>query len=370
MAKRIIVCLDGTGNEVKPNSVTNIFKLSEVVDLAEHPDEELRSGEVVQQVLYYGPGVGTLPAANARGQLERWTSEVIGGKALGRGMRRDIGEAYTYLMNTWEPGDEVFVFGFSRGAYTARALCGMLYRIGLMRPGSENLIPYALRVYARKPGKGSDLAAPGGFDLMDKFASGLCRQIVGDSRAFPIQFLGLFDTVKGTGIIGPDITWAYTNQLPNVKRLAHAVSIDENRKPFRQCLVTQPPLHEEQVFDEVWFAGIHSDIGGSFDENSGLGKITMRWVLDKAIDAGLKIRHRRYSNRYTLTKRDATQHKNVNKGVLWHISGYQDRVIPDGARVHRSVLTRRDDASVDYAPTLPDDVVWEGNDEWWGPPPG
>jgi hypothetical protein len=96
----------------------------------------------------------------------------------------------------------------SRGAYT-RALCGMLYRVGLMRPGSENLIPYALRVYARRPGADSNLALPGGFDLMDEFASGLSRTNAEGGLSFPITFLGLFDTVKGTGIIGRDITWAY-----------------------------------------------------------------------------------------------------------------------------------------------------------------
>jgi uncharacterized protein (DUF2235 family) len=360
--------LDGTGNEVKADSVTNVFKISELATMTEPTPEQVAAGKK-EQLLYYGPGVGTLPAPNARTRLQRWTSKVIGGSALGHGMRTDIGEAYTYLMNTWKPGDDVFVFGFSRGAYTARALCGMLYRVGLMRPGSENLIPYALRVYARDPGPDSDLTAPGGFDLMDRFASGLSRRIVGDSLAFPIKFLGLFDTVKGTGVVGPDITWAYTNQLPNVAHVAHAVSIDENRKPFRQCLVPQPSADSPRTVDEVWFAGIHSDVGGSFDQRPGLGKISMRWVLDKAVAAGLEVRQQRYNHRYTLSEAHATQPKNVNKGGLWDVTGYKSRVIPEGARVHRSVLTRRDDLSTGYAPTLPNDVLWEGGEQWWVAPP-
>jgi hypothetical protein len=227
MSKRIIIC-DGTGNEVKANSVTNVFKIAELADLR----------DPATQVLYYGPGVGTLPTPTAGTRLTRWVSKVIGGSALGHGMRSDIGEAYTYLMNTWEKGDRVYVFGFSRGAYTARALCGMLYRIGLMRPGSENMIPYALRAYAREPGADSNLRRPGGFDLMKRFSKALSRSVHDDDHvSFPIEFLGLFDTVKGTGIIGPDITWAHTNDLPNVKRVVHAVSIDENRRPFKQCLV-------------------------------------------------------------------------------------------------------------------------------------
>jgi uncharacterized protein (DUF2235 family) len=367
IVKRIIICLDGTGNEVKPNSLTNVFKISKLADLRD-PAEQV-SDPPAKQVMYYGPGVGTLPEPNARGKLERWASKVIGGSALGHGMRRDIGEAYTYLMNTYELGDKVYVFGFSRGAYTARALCGMLYRVGLMRPGSENLIPYALRVYARRPGADSDLALPGGFDLMDEFAEGLSRTNAEGGLSFPITFLGLFDTVKGTGIIGPDITWAYTNQLPNVTRIAHAVSIDENRKPFRQCLVAQPPAGSARRVDEVWFAGIHSDIGGSFDDRPGLGKITMRWVLDAAIEEGLRIRPIRYANKYTLEESDAVQEKNVNTGRIWDLTGHADRAIPVGARVHVSVRTRSQDPERGYSPDLPDGVAWEGDEQWWRPPP-
>jgi uncharacterized protein (DUF2235 family) len=359
MSKRIIICLDGTGNEVKENSVTNVFKIAELVDLSDPS----------KQVLYYGPGVGTLPAPSAWTGAARWLSKVLGGQALGHGMRRDIGEAYTYLMKTWQPGDTVFIFGFSRGAYTARALSGMLHRVGLMRPGSENLIPYALRVYARRPGKDSDLARVGGWGLMDRFAGGLARPIHHDSLSFPIEFLGLFDTVKGTGIIGPDITWLYTNQLLNVKRVVHAVSIDEWRRPFRESLipVTQQDAAEHRV-DEVWFPGIHSDIGGSFDDHSGLGKITMRWVVDAAIEAGLVVCTQRYGDCFTTEKSDATQARNRN-GWKWIAAGYQRRRIPTAARVHRSAATRGDEKACKYKPRLPEHVQWEGQLEWWGLPP-
>jgi uncharacterized protein (DUF2235 family) len=309
-------------------------------------------------------------------------------------MRRDIGEAYTFLMNAWEPGDKVFIFGFSRGAYTARALCGMLYRVGLMRPASENLIPYALRVYARRPGRDSDLSAPNGWGLMDRFAGGLSRRIEWAARerlSFPIEFLGLFDTVKGTGIIGRDITWPYTNQLPNVARIVHAVSIDENRRPFRECLVRRQLRPEAWAWrhilyrrrwtggptddyrddirvSEVWFAGIHSDIGGGFHNDPGLGRISMRWVLDAAITAGLIVRPQRYNNLYTLAESDACQpmHGNDRK---WALAGYKRRRIPLFARVHASVRTRMMDPRSNYHPLnlhWVDD--WEGGEQWWGAP--
>jgi uncharacterized protein (DUF2235 family) len=129
MSKNIVVCLDGTGNEVKARAVTNVFKVAQYVDLK----------DPAAQVLYYDPGVGTMPATGAWTFIGQKVS-LLTGLALGHGMRQNIAEAYTYLMNTWQPGDKVFVFGFSRGAYTARALCGMLYRVGLLRPGSENLV--------------------------------------------------------------------------------------------------------------------------------------------------------------------------------------------------------------------------------------
>jgi uncharacterized protein (DUF2235 family) len=176
MAKNILICLDGSGNEVKAKAVTNVFKVAEYADLKDPS----------AQVLYYDPGVGTMAAPSA------WTSiaqkiSLLGGLALGHGIRQNIAEAYTYLMNTWQPGDKVFIFGFSRGAYTARALCGMLYRVGLLRPGSENLVPYAVRVYARNPGKDSDLAQPEGWDRMDRFSEALAVRTEGDRRSFPIE---------------------------------------------------------------------------------------------------------------------------------------------------------------------------------------
>jgi uncharacterized protein (DUF2235 family) len=264
MPKNIVVCLDGTGNEVKAKAVTNVFKICELIDL----------NDPASQVLYYGPGVGTLPAPGAWTGFAKAISKNVGGLGLGHGMRHDIEEAYTYLMNTWQPGDKVFVFGFSRGAYTARALCGMLYRVGLLRPGSGHLVPYAVRVYARRPGRESDLARPEGWDRMDRFAEGLSRRREDDRLSFPVDFLGLFDTVKGTGIIGRDLRWPYTNQLPNVAVVRHAVSIDEARRPFRESLVTVPQSGGPPNVTEVWFAGVHSDVGGGFADDPELGNIS------------------------------------------------------------------------------------------------
>ena len=122
--KKIVICLDGTGNQLGANNPTNVAKIFQLLDL----------GDPSRQIAYYDPGVGTMSSASARGTLGRATSRLCG-LALGTGMKANLAEAYTYLMQHWRTGDSIYIFGFSRGAYTARALAGMLTRPGLMRPG-------------------------------------------------------------------------------------------------------------------------------------------------------------------------------------------------------------------------------------------
>jgi uncharacterized protein (DUF2235 family) len=365
--KNILICLDGTKNQVEATEVTNVFSIAEFADLT----------DPAEQVLYYGPGVGTMAPPSAWTGLAQRIS-LVGGLALGHGMRQDIAEAYTYLMNTWEPGDKVFVFGFSRGAYTARALCGMLYRIGLLRPGSDNLVPYAVRTYARKPGKDSDLSKPEGWGRMDKYSEGLARKIEGESRAFPIEYLGLFDTVKATKAFGRDIRWPYTRQLPNVRVVRHAVSIDETRPQFVEYLVEPDPKQKFPALDEVWFAGVHSDVGGGFqDDKLTLSKIPMRWILDGAIKRGLKVRSGKYRSHLTkLGEAEACSGMRTNS-TAWRFlqapwravfKPWRTRPIPDDATIHGSVEIRMAKASPKYQPRLP--AKFLVNDEpWSGPPP-
>jgi uncharacterized protein (DUF2235 family) len=346
VAKNIVVCLDGTGNEVKAKGATNVFKIVELLELTDPS----------RQIVYYDPGVGTFAAPSAHGRAERGLSR-LGGLALGHGIRQNLGEAYTFLMNNWQPGDKVFVFGFSRGAYTARALCGMLYRVGLLRPGSENLIPYAVRVYARRPGKNSNLTAPEGWDRMDRFAEALAVRPKPDSLAFPVDYLGVFDTVKATRFLGRDIRWPYTNQLPNVRVVRHAVSIDEKRRPYRECLIPVPPAGQAPQVNETWFAGVHSDVGGGFDDDPELGRVTMRWMVTGAVAEGMLIRRQRYGRRFPLSDSDALGR--IHKmGWKWAFALYRRRLVPAGARVHASVRARiaKDPK---YAGRIPADVTWD-----------
>jgi uncharacterized protein (DUF2235 family) len=133
VGKNIVVCLDGTGNQLKAKGNTNVVRLYEMLDLTDPS----------KQIAYYDPGVGTFSAQGAWTPIGQRISKLFG-LAFGSGLRTNLGEAYTYLMQHYEDGDRLFIFGFSRGAYTARALAGLLRAAGLLRPGSENLVPYAV----------------------------------------------------------------------------------------------------------------------------------------------------------------------------------------------------------------------------------
>lgn len=353
MGRNIVVCLDGTGNEVKARGVSNVVKLVELLDL----DDPLK------QVAYYDPGVGTSAAASAWSPAARALSRA-GGLLIGNGMRRNLGEAYSFLMNSWRAGSRIYVFGFSRGAYTARALAGMLYRIGLLRSGSENLVPYAVSVYARRRGWQFERRANEGFDRMDAFSQALAQATRKGSRAVPIEFMGLWDTVKAANVLGRDLKWPYTRQLPNVDAVRHAVSIDEKRRPYREYLLEPKDAGARPDLNETWFAGVHSDIGGSFDDDHQLGDLTLKWISEGAIVGGLLVKDQTVERRLAVSPGTAlgTIHR---MSRLWAIATFRTRQLPENARVHSSVR-HRISADPEYARRIPPGVSWE--DPTWDAP--
>ena len=169
MAKNVVVCCDGTGNEFGESN-SNVVKLYKT--LVRGPS----------QVCYYHPGVGTMGARNALSPIGKWWTRILG-LAFGYGISDNLADAYQFLMRTFEPGDHLYVFGFSRGAYTARALCGMLHAVGLLTQGNEALIPYAIRMIKRKK-IDFGIAA----DFKKTF-----------SRECKPHFVGVWDTVSSVG---------------------------------------------------------------------------------------------------------------------------------------------------------------------------
>ena len=265
MSKNIVICCDGTGNEFGDKN-SNVLKLYSLLVV-----------EPGVQTVYYHPGVGTMGARNALSAAGKWWTRVRG-LAFGYGLSDNIADAYQFLMSEFEDKDKVYLFGFSRGAYTVRALGAMLHMFGLLRTGNEGMIPYAMRLF--KSGKDDKFRLAAGFK---NTFSQECKP----------HFLGVWDTVSSVGWVLDPIglkpgALPYTAQFADIPVIRHAVSIDERRAFFRQNLVHPLDPSKGQDLRQLWFAGVHSDVGGSYSEaESGLSKIALRWMLNEAAKASL-----------------------------------------------------------------------------------
>jgi uncharacterized protein (DUF2235 family) len=342
VSKRIVLCFDGTANQIGAGNLTNVAKLFEM----------LEKNDPASQLAYYDPGVGTLAPAQSSliGKLT-----LLFQQAFGAGLKENVAQAYRYVMQHWRPGDAIYIFGFSRGAYTARALAGMLLRPGLMRPGSENLLPYAVEKYAINRYFTQDE-----YDNWAQFARAFCWRTENEPLfetvkqnspnqvwhyAVPVAYLGLWDTVKAAGFLRfGTLRWPYTRALPNVARIRHAVSIDERRRPYREYLVERHPLGLE----ERWFAGVHADVGGTFPDHR-LATIALKWITD-GIVGELALDADAYHEQCAVQEDfvDAPIH---NNGELWCLVGRRRRPMGPDALVHPSVLVRRRD-NPGYLPNL------------------
>ncbi|MCU1307921.1 MAG: hypothetical protein JWN45_2616 [Acidobacteriaceae bacterium] len=261
MPKNIVICCDGTGNEFGQSN-SNVVKLYKVLARSD------------LQIAYYHPGVGTMGSRNALTQIGRWWTRLIG-LAFGYGISDNVADAYQFLMRTFQPDDSVYIFGFSRGAYTARALCGMLHIVGLLSQGNEGLIPYAIRMMKQKR---IDFGVAAAFK---KTFSRECKPL----------FVGVWDTVSSVGWVYNAVHFPFTKTAnnPDIRVARHAVSIDERRAFFRQNLFGDP-CGDTQDVQEVWFAGVHSDVGGSYAESeSQLSQVALRWMLCEAELRGLNV---------------------------------------------------------------------------------
>jgi hypothetical protein len=271
MAKNIAICCDGTGNDFnRPETDSNVVKLYNTLRICDG------------QIAYYHPGVGTMGAPNANSRFAKWWSKVEG-LAIGKGLLDNVGDAYRYLMNTYSDGDNIFIFGFSRGAYTARAVASILHVYGLLEPGNEQLIPYILRMYAQKSKAAQEATIP----AEDAFKYAFSRDV-------EVHFCGVWDTVSSYGWLTSPINLRFNGQNPIIRTGRHAVSIHEHRC-FYQDSLWGPSLAAtsegpQQDIRQVWFGGVHSDVGGSYDESeAGLSKITFEWMLVEARKQGLLV---------------------------------------------------------------------------------
>ena len=261
--KRIVICCDGTrGKYDAPDKNTNIVRLFERLG----PDGP-------EQISYYDPGVGThSPLRNGTiGLLDMLVASASGMGITSEGLNGNVREAYRYLMACYEPTDQVYLFGYSRGAHTVRVLAGMLHKCGLLTRGSENLVPYMTSIYRSKGN--------------DDIAGGFRRSF---SRKCKPHFIGVWDTVASIG-------WVKRKQFSN-NRLNHdvvhgyqALALDERRRHFRVSQWDETNLPAGQTIEQVWFPGCHGDVGGQ-ESDRRISDITLEWMLRHAEDEGLKLR--------------------------------------------------------------------------------
>ncbi len=266
MKKRLVVCCDGTWNRADADTVTNIEKIARTIE-----SDPSHTGGVPQQVLYLS-GVGTAGYK---------TDRLLGG-AFGFGLFANVKTAYRWLALNYEPEDEIFIFGFSRGAYTARSIAGMIGRVGLLRGDAlvDGRLGEACERYQLREHPKPQWSKP------EEFKQEFCHDSV------PIKFLGVFDTVGALGVPGAVRRGHQFHDVrlgSAVATARQALAIDEPRMKFEPCLWEQPvPAWDPRRIRQVWFEGCHSDVGGGYGKaECGLSNTALLWMAAEAQAQGL-----------------------------------------------------------------------------------
>ncbi len=261
--KRLVVCCDGTWNDedVHPN-VTNVVRMSRAV-----LQEDSRQTPPVSQITYYHSGVGT-------GDV----FDKVGGGAIGLGLSRNVRDCYAFIADNYVEGDEIILFGFSRGAYTARSVAGLIGWAGLLRKPSMDEF---YKVWAAYKARNQ----PGVPDVLVNFPE--CQKPV------LIKCIGVWDTVGALGIpwhrdipdtVRDQFQFHDTDLGAHVGHAFQALALDERREDFAPTLWMQTPEGSaaNQVLKQVWFPGVHANIGGGYDEH-GLSDVALAWMAAQVI---------------------------------------------------------------------------------------
>lgn len=298
--KRLVFCFDGTWNKLAANTPTNVVLTAASIERV--------TKDGTAQIIHYDEGVGT-------GQREKWT-----GGIFGAGLDINLREAYRFLLFNYDPGDEIYVFGFSRGAFTARTFVGLLRYIGPLRRLHVDKIDEAIRLY-RQRGGADEASLDQLYRFKNDFANGVCTladedtwrcnnvdgYAAGSAPALKVQFLGVWDTVAAMGVpaVFPASSWLnrghrYHDVIIDefVEHFRHAVAIDEQRATFPATLADGLDTlnqkrgfavdDEKAPYQERWFPGVHGSVGGGGDIR-GLSDAALAWVLRGAMIAGLKL---------------------------------------------------------------------------------
>ena len=258
MSRTIVICSDGTGNS-DTGVPSNVKRLYDLI---------VQDGPL--QVAKYDSGVGTEPRKPGESVFGYW-SEHVASLCFGEGVSQNLFELYAQLIEQYEPGDRVFLFGFSRGAFTVRALAGMVHVCGLLRRENISQAPQAVHLYegseARIVQERQRRGLPPKFGpeetdhaAMDPIAKDFKAR---NGQPCAVDFLGLWDTVKAYGWLDPK-SFPALRHNPTVLKVRHAVALDERRALFKMTGWGDRDPHVK----EVWFAGDHSDVGGGHEDGN------------------------------------------------------------------------------------------------------
>jgi uncharacterized protein (DUF2235 family) len=385
MAKNIIVCFDGTWNGVDVDNdkddipeETNILKLYRALagevtratrDLPDEEEREARDADnannPLTQIAKYLHGVGDV--SNPIGKI-------LGG-AFGAGMVARIVRGYTYICRNYKAGDRIYLVGFSRGAYTARAVGGMIAKAGLMNyaalgnPDKETAYQLGLYVwcyYREQMG----YRAPANEDISDAWGTMLSKSyVVGEEQMIadvPVEAVAVFDTVGALGIpiYNHDdaridlFKFTDTSLSPKVKAGIHAVAIDEYRRDF------SPTLWDARAgVEERWFIGAHADVGGGY-EDTGLSNLSMAWMQSQLAACSVKF------SAATMNGGGgdplAEIHDPWNR-LPYKLHPRKPRAVPVNATLHLSVKTRCDAPNAGGSPPgTPSPYAPEALSDWQG----
>ncbi|MBI1740612.1 MAG: DUF2235 domain-containing protein [Acidobacteriales bacterium] len=277
MPKNVVICCDGTNSSFQ-RDLTNVARMSCIA-----------SRVPGAQHVYYDVGVGVEEpgfVTKLGATLYRWA-----GLAFGAGLVKNVVQAYREIVSNYEPGDRLFLFGFSRGAYTVRVLAGVLENYGLLKRENQSEVEDVIRKFsALFPKKGSaDAEDPARREAYCNRTFAEARQIR-ESRSVEclVHFMGIWDTVSSLGWAYDPKTFPNTAAMRHVRVIRHALALDERRAKFRSNRI-EPVPGAQQDIQEVWFGGDHSDVGGGYpDDQSGLAKKCLEWMLREACQHDLR----------------------------------------------------------------------------------
>ncbi|KAJ8481804.1 hypothetical protein ONZ45_g15181 [Pleurotus djamor] len=360
--RNLVLCIDGTANQFSAQSSNIVEIYSRLIKLAD------------EQLTFYNSGIGTYAKPSFRSwKYFRQVFDHTVDTAIAWNFERIVHAAYKWLSETYRPGDRIFMFGFSRGAYQVRVVAGMIEKVGLLHKGSDNQIPFAYELYASvtSNSKRDRNAKNGTSETSESEEDKLCRQFKTTlcHEHVKVHFVGAWDTVSSIGLLRGKSLPETVSGMGHVCSFRHALALDEQRVKFQPEYANGGlgPREDDARGDvkEVWFAGTHSDVGGGNIANPELTNFSpsLRWMMQEAEKRGLRFKPTTKPwEPLPLTKSlkwfwlplevlpiRSLSYRNED-GSTWRPHLCAGRRVQPGQRIHHTVFTRRQTSDHPYQP--------------------